>query len=290
MVPDNYPYPVATRWETPDRVDRINELLEKQIAEKHLITPDDFRRIQTDIYAAHHRKIAQAVAAAVAVELKERPNAGIALAAEILRKWDGVATADSAAATLAHFTREEMKQRLLRPVLGDIYPRYDWHMQTVFLEHVIKDRPKEWLPAGDTSYDLFLTDCLAAAMNTLEKRFQTPKMEEWRWGKIMEMTFIHPIGNSLPGLRRMFNLGPFEQGGTGYTVKQITHTLGPSMRLVVDFADLEKTTLTLTTGESGHPLSSHYRDQFPKWQSGEGVPFSFTASAAGRDKLVLEPK
>ena len=29
------------------------------------------------------------------------------------------------------------------------------------------------------------------------------------------------------------------------------------LRLVVDFADLEKTTLTTTTGESGHPLSSH---------------------------------
>ena len=56
---------MATRWETPDRVDRINELLEKQIAEKRLLTPDDFRRIQTDIYAAHHRKIAQAVAAAL---------------------------------------------------------------------------------------------------------------------------------------------------------------------------------------------------------------------------------
>ena len=61
------------------------------------------------------------------------------------------------------------------------------------------------------------------------------------------------------------------------------------MRLVVDFADLEKTTLTTTTGESGHPLSRHYRDQFPKWKTGEGVPLSFKTSATGRDKLVLEP-
>ena len=61
------------------------------------------------------------------------------------------------------------------------------------------------------------------------------------------------------------------------------------MRMVVDFSDLEKTTLTTTTGESGHPLSGHYRDQFQKWQTGEGVPLSFLASAPGRDRLVLEP-
>jgi penicillin amidase len=289
VVPDNYPYPVATRWESPDRVDRINALLEKHIADKHLITPDDFRRIQMDIYAGHHRMIAQATAAAAAVTLKDRPNPRLAQAADALRKWDGMATADSYATTLAHFTREELKQRLLQPVLGDIYPRYDWHMQTVFLENVLAHRPANWLPSRDADYDQLLTDCLSAAMANLEKRFRSPKMEEWRWGKIMEITFIHPIGNSLPGLRRLFNLGPFEQAGTAYTVKQTTHTLGPSMRMVVDFGDLEKTTLTLTTGESGHPLSSHYRDEFPKWKSGEGVPFSFKASAGGRDKLVLEP-
>ncbi len=289
VVPDNYPYPVATRWESPDRVNRINALLGQMIAAKHLITPDDFRRIQVDIYALHHLKIARAMAAAAAVELKERPNLRLAQAAEALRKWDGVASADSYATSLAQYAREELKQRLLRPVLGDIYPRYDWHMQTVFLENVIEHRPALWLPPGDADYDQLLADCLSGAMTDLERRFGTPKMEEWRWGKIMEMTFIHPIGNSLPGLRRLFNLGPFEQGGTGYTVKQTTHTLGPSMRLVVDFGDLEKTTLTLTTGESGHPLSSHYRDQFPEWKSGEGVPFSFTASAARKDRLVLEP-
>jgi penicillin amidase len=293
VVPDNYPYPVATSWESPDRVDRINELLRKLIADKHLITPGDFRRIQVDIYAGHHRMIAQAVAAAVAVELKDRPNPRLAQAAEALRRWDGVASADSYATSLAHFTREDLKQRLLRPVLGDLYARYNWHMQTVFLENVLTHRPTDWLPPGPegapAGYDQLLTDCLSNAMTVLEKRFGTPKMEEWRWGKVMEISFVHPIGNALPVLRHLFNLGPFEQGGTGYTVKQTTHTLGPSMRMVVDFGDLEKTTLTLTTGESGHPLSSHYRDQFPKWRSGEGVLFSFTGSAAGRDRLVLQP-
>ncbi len=301
VTPDNYPYVVATRWEAPNRVDRINEILAKMAAEKHKITPDDFRRIQVDLFDAHHLKIARAVAAAVAVETKDKPNPRLSEAAAALNKWDGVAGADSYAASLAHFAREEFKQRLLRGPLGDVYARYDWHMQTAFLENVIDHRPPQWLPGpssqtpaldsaeGVPNYDQLLADSLAAAMVALEKRFATPKMEEWHWGKIQEMTWLHPIGNSLPVARRLFNLGPFEQGGTAYTVKQITRTLGPSMRFVVDFGDLEKTTLTITTGESGHPLSSHYRDQFPLWKAGEGAQLSFVPSAEGRDKLTLRP-
>lgn len=286
VVPADYPYVVATRWETPDRTERIYQLLDP--AKK--LTPDDFRRIQYDAYSGPHYRIAQAVAKAIAVEGKDKPvNPRLLQAAELLRRWDGISTVDSPATTLAELAREEFRAKLLVPVLGDIYPRYDWRMAEVFLERVIEERPASWLPPGYADYDQLLGDSLAAAVVEAEKRFKSQKMEDWRWGKFAEMTFLHPIANSVPGLRRIFNLGPFEQAGTAYTIKQTTRSLGPSMRLVVDFGDLEKTTLTTTTGESGHPLSSHYRDQFPKWVAGEGVPLSFAVSAPGREKLTLEP-
>lgn len=287
VVPEDYPYVVATRWETPDRTERIYRMLGTNTR----LTPAYLRRIQFDSYSGPHHRIAQEVALAVAKELKGTPglNPRLLRAAEVLRRWNGISTVDTPATTLAELTREEFRQKLLLPVLGDIYPRYDWRMSEVFLERVMFERPANWLPQGYADYDQLLIDSLAGAMVEAEKRFKTPKIEEWRWGKVMETTFAHPIGGSVPVLRRLFNLGPFEQPGTAYTVKQTTHTLGPSMRMVVDFGDLEHATLTTTTGESGHPLSRHYRDQFAKWKSGEGVPLSFTVSAPGRDKLTLEP-
>ncbi len=285
VTPDDYPYVVATRWDAPDRTDRIYELL----AARPKLTPDDFRRIQVDLYSRHHQRVARAVAKAAWAELKNKPNARLQQAADALTKWDGMATADSYAATITQLAREEFRQKLLVPVIGDIYPRYDWRMHTVFLERVLAERPANWLPTGYASYDALLLDCLAHALAAAEQHFKSSKMEDWRWGKVMETTFSHPVGSGLRGVRRLFNIGPFEQPGTSYTVKQTTHTLGPSMRLVVDFADLEKTTLTIATGESGHPVSRHYRDQFPKWMAGVGVPLSFQASAPGRDKLVLAP-
>jgi penicillin amidase len=87
----------------------------------------------------------------------------------------------------------------------------------------------------------------------------------------------------------MLSIGPFEQGGNSYSVKQTTLTLGPSMRLIVDFGDFNAATLTLLTGQSGHPASPHYRDHFPRWLTGDGVPLSFAISAPGREKLTLTP-
>ncbi len=283
ITPDNYPYPLATRWEDPDRTDRIYNLLHSG----RKFTVEDFRRIQVDVYSLHHRKIAKALVEAV----KGSGTQDIKLkrAAEALGAWDGVAGTDSYAVTIAHFARQELLEHLLRPALGDRMTVYRWPMSAVFLENVLEQRPARWLPPGFANYDDLLTRCLAQALVNLEQRFHSSDIRRWRWGQVMATSFRHPIGGGIPVLRRFFNLGPFEQPGTSYTVKQTTYTLGPSMRFVVDFGDLEHATLTLTTGESGHPVSGHYRDQFPKWLAGEGVPLSFTASAPGREKLALLP-
>lgn len=47
---------------------------------------------------------------------------------------------------------------------------------------------------------------------------------------------------------------------------------GPSTRRVIDFSDIEKSVSILPTGQSGNPLSDHYKDQAEKYNKGEFVP------------------
>ena len=64
------------------------------------------------------------------------------------------------------------------------------------------------------------------------------------------------------------------------------------MRMVVDLADLENSVQNITLGESGQPLSSHYRDQVDTWITGRSFPMPFSDSAVEkgtRHKLVLDP-
>jgi penicillin amidase len=101
-------------------------------------------------------------------------------------------------------------------------------------------------------------------------------------------------------IERIFNRGPIETSGgssvvdatgwspaEGYTVNWV-----PSMRMVLDFSDLDRSTWVNLTGASGHAYNSHYVDQLDAWNSGATFPFPFSAAAveaATKDHLVLKP-
>jgi penicillin amidase len=66
----------------------------------------------------------------------------------------------------------------------------------------------------------------------------------------------------------------------------------PSMRMVVNLADLDKSKWINLTGASGHAFSAHYTDQTEKWSKGELVPWVSSEKAVGentKDTLVLRP-
>ncbi len=66
----------------------------------------------------------------------------------------------------------------------------------------------------------------------------------------------------------------------------------PSMRMVVDLDDLDRSRWINLTGASGHVASGHYRDQTGLWVDGRTLPWSFGRDAVEKtteDRLVLEP-
>jgi penicillin amidase len=60
------------------------------------------------------------------------------------------------------------------------------------------------------------------------------------------------------------------------------------MRMTVDFSDLAKSYQNIVTGQSGHVLSSHYRDQWDAWREGRSFPMQFQKVDA-KETLTIEP-
>ena len=70
-------------------------------------------------------------------------------------------------------------------------------------------------------------------------------------------------------------------------------TTAPSMRMVVDLADLDASRWVLLGGASGHPASPHFSDQLDTWVAGGSYPWPFSREAverAAEDRLVLRPR
>lgn len=132
----------------------------------------------------------------------------------------------------------------------------------------------------------------------------------WRWGRLHQLSLENQtFGQSGIGpLEALFNRGPYEVGGssdavlaTGWNASAdapgdswppFAVTGLPSMRMVVDLANFDRSRWVNLTGASGHPWSDHYDDQIPLWLAGKTTAWPFSPGAVEKAtprRLVLRP-
>jgi penicillin G amidase len=286
IVPDGYPYFITHRWAEPFRTARIYQLLE---AGSRFTVPD-MLRIQTDIHSLEDEWLAKELSAAARMHPPSTPDAQYA--ASLLENYDGEAHADSAATLVCEVTRKALLKRILIPKLGDDLSDYNWSMSTIFLQNVLKNHWARWLPPGDADFDVTLVKSLEDGVAQIPALTGSRDHAAWQWGKTIPLTFRNRLTLAFPFLGRYLNVGPVPQAGTQTTIKQTTPTVGPSMRMVVDFSDFENSVQNITLGESGEVMSPYYKDQFDAWTNGRSLPMLFSDEAVEkntRHQLILEP-
>jgi penicillin amidase len=287
VVPDGYPYFITSHWDPPFRTARIFQLLRGGKA----FTIDDMLRIQTDIVTLEDKWLAEQLLRAGLQKQPQGPDAQYALS--LLSHWDGEARMDSAATLVCEVTRKALLQRILRPKLGGDLSVYHWGMSTIFLENVLANNWTRWLPPGDSSFADTLMESLEEGVKQIPSLVGSRSHDSWKWGNTILLTFYHPLGQGLPLLGRLLDVGAFPQAGTATTVKATTARHGPSMRMVVDLSNLDHSVQNITLGESGQVFSPYYKDQFEAWHTGRSFPMSFSDAAVEQatvHKLVLGPE
>lgn len=284
VTPDKYPYSISTGWEAPWRSERIYQVL--QSGKK--FSASDMLSLQTDIYSSFDQFAAERFVSAV--DHVSKASARAKQATEIMRGWDGRMTANSAAPTLAVKARGELIRLLLEGKLGaDSGIHYSWGMQSVWLENVLRDKPTRWLPEKFSSYD----DLFAAAVDSAVLLPEAPQnLDTWKWGTVNAVEIQNPVLGHIPILQRWTGPGVKPQSGSGYAVKAVTRSHGPSERITDDLANLDSSTLNVVTGQSGNFLSPYYMDQWKAWYEGSTFPLPYSAQAVDRSRthrLTLQP-
>ncbi|MEU1131394.1 penicillin acylase family protein [Streptomyces sp. NPDC005900] len=176
------------------------------------------------------------------------------------------------------------------------------------IRKIIDDRTNDWwkTPATRTDRATKTRDGLFARALEDARWDLTAKLgkdvDSWSWGRLHRLTLKNQtLGTEGPGwLQFVLNRGPWNLGGGeaavnatgwnaagGYGVVWV-----PSMRMVVNLKDLDKSKWINLTGASGHAYNAHYTDQTDKWAKGELLPWAYTDKAVEKstsDKLVLRP-
>ena len=236
-------------------------------------TVETVRTIQTDYTSPPLAAFRDAIVAA-------RAHTQLAgTAQELVRKWDGTLSVDSAAAAVYEAWLVHMTERTFHDKLGDaVYLDYLTNGRPTSALYKLLARPSDpWFSSlGDAAIrgrDDVSALALDDAVADLRDRLGADPAK-WRWGALHTVTFAHPLSIGLPGpVRALFDIGPYERAGDGYSVNNGAYSLAtpfalrshPSERMIVDLGDLDRSRAVLPTGESGQPLSRHWGDQTPLW-------------------------
>ena len=125
--------------------------------------------------------------------------------------------------------------------------------------------------------------------------------KQWTWNRVHTLEHQHPFGK-IKALRSFFNVGPYEINGANEVINNLLFTYtdngqyevkaGPSTRRVIDFSDIENSYSILPTGQSGNPMSAHYKDQTALYNKGgfRKMKINKAEIIKTSTKLVLLPK
>lgn len=277
VIGPEYPHLLAQDWDMGYRAARVREL----ILAGGPYTADDVRRMQmdtVDLFARRVKGIAADAAAAAG-----RPDL-----AALLRAWDGTMGADRTEPTLFYVWYRDLQRLTYADDLSGYSPSQPLH---------------RWLRAGGSRwFDDTRTpqreDLAALAARAMREAL--PVADGVPWGRAHVTVSEHALGGIGPLDRLLgLNIGPSPRAGSLYTVDvadfgafapPFENTHAPSFRQVVDLANVEGGRMIVTTGESGNPLSRHYRDQRDRWWHGElwEVPLD-RARVASVARLQLTP-
>ncbi|TXL17863.1 hypothetical protein BMR06_14415, partial [Methylococcaceae bacterium HT5] len=103
----------------------------------------------------------------------------------------------------------------------------------------------------------------------IQQRFPEKRLSLLSWGDMHTVQLQHPFSRVFPWLGFFLNMPQQPLNGCTYCVRVATADFGASMRLVVSPGHEDKMILVTPTGQSGHPLSTHYQDRFPYWVNGK---------------------
>ncbi|MFJ5098898.1 penicillin acylase family protein [Streptomyces sp. NPDC088557] len=173
---------------------------------------------------------------------------------------------------------------------------------------LLKQEKNEWwttpgnrLDAATETRDQLLARAMKDARWELTAKLGKD-VSSWSWGRLHQLTLRNQtLGTAGPDVvQRLLNRGPWNLGGgeaavdaTGWNAAGGYEVIWvPSMRMVVNVGDWDKSRWINLTGASGHAFSSHYTDQTDAWARGELYDWAFgkaAVEATTKDTLLLKP-
>lgn len=300
-VGPDFPTMITRDWEYGYRANQIAARVQALIASGSKITADQMTSIQADTYDANAATLVPLLAV---VGDSADSSSGAARGAALLAGWDYHDDADSAAAAYFNvFWKNLLHDAFGRKLPASAQPTGGDRWFAVVQNLVARPDSPWWTDSelGVRGRDAMIARAADQAWSEARSLMGSDPAR-WRWDRIHTLTLDNAsLGASgIAPVEWLLNRGPYPVGGSssvveangwdasvGYGTDRV-----PSMRMVIDLADFDRSRWINLAGASGHAFDPHYTDQTDLWVANKTLPWAFSRSAitaAAAQTLTLRP-
>ena len=279
-----------------DRAQRLVDLLEA----KEKLSIEDYKAMlldgQSDVAVKITKTFIEQIDAEGELEEKSK---------DILSAWTGSHNVDETAPViyqkiLFHSMRLAMENKLDS---GLFVGFVNTHLMKRTFDRLMHNDSSKWWDDPSTkevesrkavfnkAFDITLEELIA----------QLGAIENWKWGKVHPFELPHAMG-SVEALRPYLNVGTYEMDASDAVLNKLAFqrngtgvyniTSGPSSRRIINFTDVENSLSIIPAGQSGNPLSPHYKDQVEMYTQGKWRKMLMNAQEIEEktiNRLTLKP-
>jgi penicillin G amidase len=288
------------------RSQRVFDMIAERAARGKL-TVDDMRQMQFDNRNGFAPVL---VPALLSAPLDAPDTSTVARARALLKDWDYQQPAESpgrsaAAAAFYNATWRHLMMRTFDELPpGNREPAREDGSWQVMAALLAAPTSPWWddksTPATETMNDMLVAAMKDAAGELTDRLGSDPT--GWRWGDLHTLTLqSETLGRSgIAPVEWLFNRGPVPAAG-GVAIVNATSwsvdagyevTAVPSMRMIVDLSNLDRSRWIQLTGNSGHAFQANYTNQLDLWRTGRDTPMQWERTSIDKTAehtLMFEP-
>lgn len=200
---------------------------------------------------------------------------------EIVANWDGFAHGNGVGYYVLTLFEQEVRRLACQPFnyLIDQKAVFTVPFKSLNLQQIdgplwamVTQKPMHLLhPRFDSWQALFMecVDRVASKMQAAGKPFA-----KQTWGSVNAAQVRHPLSGAIPGVSRWLDMPDAPLNGARHDLPRISSPgHGASERFAVSPGKEEQGLFHMPGGQSGHPLSPHYKDGHAAWEQGTPTPF-----------------
>ncbi len=275
-VDSTYPYYIPGDYIIPRGI-----TITKNLSRMEQIVPEDMMALQNSNYNVQASYFRPVLLKYIKEEELDAAEKGFL---SLVKGWDLNNSAQSKATTVYQSWFDSLEVLIWKDELNQVTPQAPWPNEQTLIEALLKDSAFRFIDNINTTEKETLYEVVTSALKkATPELMDQEKAGSLEWAKHKNTTIYHLLRSSV----KPFARAGISIGGGGNIVNAVTHSHGPSWKMIVHLTDKIEAYGVYPGGQSGNPGSKYYDNGVDVWAAGKYNTLWMMREKETKDKRIM---